>query len=124
MVPGTEEYYEFYVSNYGNDKRANVDLKYSIEIITTTNLPLDFKIFKGENLTLNEVDSDTVTTDENGVYYRHLKINDVSTMSYEDVVTDKYTLWVKFPVSYKNRPNDYAGIIELVDIKINAEQVV
>ena len=125
MIPRTEPYlYSFDVSNFGDNKKANVDLTYSIEIITTTNMPLNYRIYKGNDLTQNEIDSDTFTTDSNGMYYRHLKINDASTMSYQSVVTDTYTLWVEFPVSYKNQPNDYAGIIDLVDIKINAEQVV
>ena len=125
MVPRTEPYlYSFEVSNFSGTERANVDLTYSIEIITTTNMPLNFRIYKGDNTTNNEVDSDTTTTDANGVYYRHLVINDVSTMNYNTPTTDRYTLWVEFPRSYMNYPAEYAGIIDLVDIKINAEQVV
>jgi hypothetical protein len=39
-------------------------------------------------------------------------------------VTDTYTLSVEFPVSSASNPDAYAGIIDLVDVKINAEQVV
>ena len=125
MVPREQPYlYVFNVSNFNTEKRANVDLTYSIEIITTTNMPLDFRIFKGAGMTTNEIDSDTTTTDVNGVYYRHLVINDVSTMSYTTDTTDVYTLWVKFPSSNMNKPDEYQGVIDLVDIKINAEQVV
>ncbi len=125
MVPRVQPYlYSFQVSNFSGTDRANVDLTYSIEIITTTNMPLNFKIYKGTNSTNDEIDSDTTTTDVNGVYYRHLVINDVSTMNYSTATTDTYTLWVEFPSSYMNYPTDYAGIIDLVDIKINAEQVV
>ncbi len=125
MVPRNEPYlFAFDVSNFSQTKHANVDLTYSIEIITTTNMPLEFKIFKGNDMEQNEIDADTTTTDENGVYYRHLVINDVSVMNYANDVTDTYTLWVSFPIEYKNNPDDYAGIIDLVDIKISAEQVV
>ena len=125
MVPREQPYlYVFNVSNFNTERRANVDLTYSIEIITTTNMPLDFRIFKGAGMTTNEIDSDTTTTDVNGVYYRHLVINDVSTMSYTTDTTDVYTLWVKFPSSNMNKPDEYQGVIDLVDIKINAEQVV
>lgn len=130
MVPREEEYrYVFQVSNFNDERRANVDLTYSIEIITTTNMHLDFKIFKGNN-EIDQIDSDTFTTDENGVYYRHLVINDVSTMTYSANHTDTYTLWVLFPEENDDEttnignPEAYAGIIDLVDIKINAEQVV
>ncbi len=125
MIPRDEPYlYTFQVNNFKDNRRANVDLTYSIEIITTTNMPLNFRIYKGNNMTQNEVDSDTVTTDSNGVFYRHLVINDVSVMRYNVNHTDTYTLWVEFPSSYKNNPDAYEGIIDLVDIKINAEQVV
>ena len=125
MIPSTTPYtYTFQVSNFKNNRRANVDLTYSIELITTTNVELEFKIFKGNNMELNEIDSDIITTDDNGVYYRHLIINDVSVMSHSSNCTDTYTLWVSFPVNKKNNPEAYAGIIDLVDIKISAEQVV
>ena len=125
MVPRVNPYlYTFNVSNYSGSRRANVDLTYSIEIITTTNMPLNFKIYKGANSTTDEIDSDTFDTDSDGVYYRHLVINDASTFSYSANATDVYTLWVEFPEQYKSSPAYYAGIIDLVDIKINAEQVV
>lgn len=125
MVPRTDPYlYTFSVSNFNSSRRANVDLTYSIEIITTTNMPLTFKIFKGSGSTVDEIDSDTFSTDTNGVYYRHLVINDISSFSYNTDSTDLYTLWVSFPEQYKSSPMEYAGIIDLVDIKINAEQVV
>lgn len=125
LVPRTEPYtFTFNVSNFNETKHANVDLKYSIEIITTTNLPLNFKIFKGNNMEQNKIDSDTVTTDDNGVYYRHLVINDVNVMNYSEDSTDTYVLWVEFPSNKMDYPDYYAGIIDLVDIKIDAEQVV
>ncbi len=125
MVPSAIPYtYEFTVSNFKDGRRANVDLTYSIEIITTTNMELDFRIFKGNDMQTNEIDSDTVTTDSNGVYYRHLVLDGVSTMSYNTNCTDTYTLWVLFPLADKDDPDAYAGIIDLVDIKIVAEQVV
>lgn len=125
IIPSSTPYlYTFNVSNFNGTKRANVDLIYSIEIITTTNMPLNFRIFKGNDLSQNEIDSDTFTTDEDGVYYRHLVIDDVSVMPYDTNTTDVYTLWVEFPLANQAYPEAYAGIIDLVDIKINSEQVV
>ena len=125
MTPRTEPYlYTFNVSNFRGTRKANVDLTYSIELITTTNMPLNYRIYKGNSSSQNEVDSDTVVQDDNDVYFRHLLINDVNTMPYSDYVTDIYVLSVEFPLVYKDNADDYAGIIDLVDIKINAEQVV
>ena len=125
MLPSTTPYlYTFNVSNFKDAKKANVDLKYSIEIITTTNMPLNYRVYKGTNMSQNTVSSDYYETDDNGMYYHHLVINDVSYFSYSQRQTDVYTLWVEYPIEYKAYPKEYAGIIDLVDIKINAEQVV
>ena len=125
IIPRAQPYlFTFNVSNFDATRHADVDLTYSIEIVTTTNMHLNFKIFKGNNMTLDEIDSDTITADDNGVYYRHLVINDASTMNFANDVTDTYTLWVEFPTSNMNNPDAYAGIIDLVDVVINAEQVV
>ena len=125
MVPSATPYlYSFNVSNFQNNKHANVDLTYSIEIITTTNMPLNFLIYRGNVNSSNIIDTDTTTTNEDGMYFRHLVINGINTMDYDEDVTDTYILSVEFPIQYKNNADDYAGIIDLVDIKINAEQVV
>lgn len=125
MLPSTTPYlYTFNVSNFKDTKKANVDLKYSIEIITTTNMPLNYKVYKGTDMTNNKVSNDYFVTDENGMYYRHLVIDDISYFNFNQKQTDVYTLWVEYPIEYKAYPKEYAGIIDLVDIKINAEQVV
>lgn len=125
MVPSSTPYtYTFQVSNFNDTEKANVDLTYSIELITTTNLPLDFQVYKGTATGASIVDSDTTTQDVNGMYYRHLVINGVSEFDYAVRKTDTYILWVNFPLTYKNNPNLYEGVIELVDIKITATQIV
>ena len=125
ILPSDDPYiYRFNVSNFYKTKKANVDLKYRIEIITTTNLPLKFKVYRGNNLNTNIVTDDYYDSDSNGVYYRHLVIDDEYYLNYGERMTDVYTLSVEFPKRYKNFYEEYAGVMELVDIKINAEQVV
>jgi hypothetical protein len=125
MVPSTSPYlYSFNISNFHNNKHANVDLTYSVEIITTTNMPLDFHVYRDSVNSANVINTDTTTTNTDGMYFRHLVINGVNTMDYDEDVTDTFILAVDFPIQYKNNADDYAGIIDLVDIKINAEQVV
>ena len=125
IIPRKDPYiYRFSVSNFNNTKHADVDLKYNIEIITTTNLPLEFYIHEQENDNVNIVDSDTISANSDGVYFRHLVINDTKTMAYDDDVTDYYYLEVVFPSLYSDFYNEYPGVIELIDIKINAEQEV
>ena len=125
ILPSNDAYiYRFNVSNFYKTKKANVDLKYKIEIITTTNLPLTFKVYRGNDLDTNIISDDYYDSDSNGVYYRHLVIDDEYYLNYNQKTTDVYTLSVEFPERYKNFYEEYAGVMELVDIKINAEQVV
>ena len=124
ILPSNNPYiYRFDVSNYYKTQKANVDLKYEIEIITTANIPLTYKVYKGNDLNTNMITQDYFDTDSNGVYYRHLKIDGISYFNYNEKKTDVYTLWVLFPEEYKDSATQYSGVIELVDIKINAEQV-
>lgn len=125
IVPSSTPYtYVFNVSNFQDTKKANVDLTYSIEVITTTNLPLNIRVYKGTDLTVNTPYTDFTTTNSDGVYFRHLLFSGVSTMYYNTMQTDTYTLWIEFPERYKNTADGYAGVIELIDVEIKAEQVV
>ena len=125
IIPRVAPYtYTFNVSNFKGNKKANVDLTYSIEVITTTNLPLNIKLFSGTTTNGAENFQETVTQNDDDVYFRHLLFNSVGTMSYSTQTTNTYTLWVEFPASYASTADGYAGVIELVDIRIVAEQVV
>ena len=125
MIPSNTPYvYRFDVSNFYKNKKANVDLKYEIEIVTTTNIPLTYKVYKGNELNNNIISDDYYEQDSNGVYYRHLKIDNISYFNHDQKRTDIYSLTVEFKEEYKNLYKEYAGVIELVDIKVNAEQVI
>ncbi len=124
IVPRQAPYvYRFSVSNFNSTKHADVDLTFKFEVITTTNLPLSYAIYSDEDLESdNMIDSDTTTANTDGVYFRHLVINDINSMPYNRDVTYYYYLAVSYPEQYKNSPDELSGMIELVDIKINAEQ--
>ena len=125
IVPSDEAYlYTFTVSNFKDGKKANVDLRYSIEVITTTNLPLNFKLYKNPVFTNETHHSDNIIQNDDGVYFRHLLYDSESVMSYQTATTDTYTLWVEFPSSHKEEAASLNGIMDLVDVEIRAKQVV
>jgi len=125
IVPRAEPYlYSFTVSNFKDDEKANVDLKYSIEFITTTNMPLNYKLYRGNDLNNDITSSTSFSQDDDGMYYKHLYVNGVSTLRYSGRNTDTYVLSVEFPEIYKDNPNDYSGVVELVEIYVHAEQEV
>lgn len=125
IVPRSEPYlYSFTVSNFKDNKRANVDLTYSIEFITTTNLPLNFKLYREDDLENDITSSTSFTTDSNGMYYKHLFIEEVSSLKYSLDSTDTYILSVEFPEIYNSNPDDYSGVVELIEVYVHAEQEV
>ena len=125
IVPSDEPYlYTFTISNFKDNKKSNVDLEYSIEIIATTNLPLNLKLYKNPDFTSESNYTTTVVQNEDDVYYKHLLFNSESVMGYTSPVTDTYTLWVEFPSSYKDEFAKLSGVMELIDVEVKARQVV
>ena len=120
LEPSNNDYiYKFTVNNFKNNKRTNVKLDYNLEFVTTTNLPLTYKIYKeGTNniITSNEIIQD------GDMYFNKLNTNEAGSFSYEENQTEEYTLVVNFPMTYNDKPDEYQGLIDSFMIKINATQ--
>ena len=120
LEPSNNDYiYKFTVNNFKNNKRTNVKLDYNLEFVTTTNLPLTYKIYKeGTNniITSNEIIQD------GDMYFNKLSTNEAGSFSYEENQTEEYTLVVNFPITYNDKPDEYQGLIDSFMIKINAIQ--
>ena len=127
LTPSSDpKYYRFYVTNYKDNKRANVDLTYTVQFETTTNLPLQYEIIRNESYNGNYtsiINSSTVRQDDNDVYYNVLTSNASRTFLHSRNELDEYVLRVIFPVSYKDNPDLYQGTIEMFSIIITATQV-
>ncbi len=127
LEPSSEpKYYTFYVKNFDEDGRSNVDLDYSITFETTTNLPLQYEIIRNETYEddyTSIISSSTIRQDENDVYYKVFESNQTHRFRHNRNETDQYILKVVFPESYKDYPDLYQGTIELFSIIINASQV-
>ena len=120
LEPSNNDYiYKFTVNNFKNNKRTNVKLDYNLEFVTTTNLPLTYKIYKeGTNniITSNEIIQD------GDMYFNKLNTNEAGSFSYAENQTEEYTLVVNFPITYNDKPDEYQGLIDSFMIKINATQ--
>lgn len=124
VVPDNQTYfYNFTISNFKNNSISEVDIVYSIELISTTNLPLQYDLFEYGNNT-NIITSSSTITDSNGVYFKKNISTNTYKFNYGTQETDTFTLAVTFPSTYKDQPNTYAGVIELIDIVVRAEQEV
>ena len=127
IVPRTKPYvYTFKVSNFKGDKRTDVNLIYDIELITTTNLPLEYKLYKNQNPSdtgaVNMISSNEILTDEYNTYFKKMLITNSGHFTYKQNETDVYNLVVNFNEEYKNNPDNFEGQIEGIRVKINAKQ--
>ncbi|MCF0125986.1 MAG: hypothetical protein HUJ68_09605 [Clostridia bacterium] len=120
MVPGDLGYeYNFSVANY-NEKgeRAEIAIEYEISLRMTTNLPLQYKLYKngGEDDLFATI---TAQPDSDGTYFKSIKFPKEYFGFTQDEITS-YKLVVSFPDG--DRSADKQGIMEAIEIKINAKQ--
>ena len=127
MVPRANPYvYEFSISNTDkNGVLTDVKMKYDLRIITTTNLPLEYKLYMNQNYlssgATDIIEDDEVTADEDGTFFRTLT-TDTEQFGFSTVETNEYTLLVYFPEQYKD--SKYQDLIESIRIDIDAKQLV
>lgn len=120
--PGMSREYFFTVSNYNETTRSEVTLEYDVEIITTTNLPLLYNVYKIENnvdilLSLEE----NLEADSDGTYFKKVKTDPIIFPHTENNI-DYYKIRINFPDEYQNY--QYQGIPEHIEIKVNSRQLI
>ena len=121
LVPREEPYiYSFTVSNNDGTDRLETKMNYDLEIITTTNLPLTYKLYLNDNHDTNIITEEKIVQDENDTYFKNLKTTS-KTFGFLRDETDKYELYVYFPSTYTDF--NYQDIIELITINIESKQV-
>jgi len=117
--------YYFSVANYNESYRAEVDLEYTIKIITTTNIPLSYELFVNQNYNApsakNVISTNIVEPDENGTYFRELT-TEPKTFLYTVNQLDTCQLAIYFPLAYKD--GGYQDAIESVEIIIESKQII
>ncbi len=119
--PGDSYSYTFSVANYNNTGRSDVNQSYDIEVLTTTNLPLEYELYLTNNNTeVDAIISDDFITDDDETYFRSIKTSSRN-FYYANNYTDYYKLTVKFPAADKNFK--YQGVAENIEIRVNAKQI-
>ena len=123
--------YEFTIANTDGTITAETSIDYTIDMVITTNLPLDIKMYRktsngGNYSELNDEDiienkievrevGDTWTT-----YVRKIKIKD-GNFKFNRAQTDTYKLSATFPIEY-NDIEEFEGMIDNVAITVDAKQ--
>ena len=128
IVPSNTPYtYSFSVSNFKDGKTADVDLLYTVQVITTTNLPITLELYRNENYSQNNnnlhniIGTLSLIQDDDGAWYREYPKTSEYEMLYRNNTTDIYTLVVKFPISYSS-DDTYADVIENIEIRLESRQ--
>lgn len=124
ILPQNQEYvYTFSIGNKDQEKVAEVDLSYELKIRTTTNLPLNYKLYRNQKYdnpnSVNIITSNEIIPDENGTIFRNIKTDKV-TLKYTNPQTDVYYLVVQFPENYNTEK--YQNVIEMIEISVDARQ--
>ncbi|MBQ8043104.1 MAG: hypothetical protein IJ272_03010 [Clostridia bacterium] len=120
--------YEFTVANTDGTITAETSIDYTIEMIITTNLPLDISIYRktssgGSYSKLTDVDTieNSIQLDATGqTYIRKIKIKDGS-FTFNQEQTDTYKLSAIFPTDYSDT-EEFEGMIDNVAITVDAKQ--
>ena len=127
LYPRAEAFeYDFTVSNTketdNGTKVAETSMEYNMELVITTNLPLQIEIYKeGTKLTSEDDIENSIELDSTGqCYIRRIKIKNGS-FTFNQGKTDTYTLSAVFPESYSS-VEEYEGMIDNVAITLEAKQ--
>ena len=135
IKPGEKKYYKFNVYNYLIDEKDKVEklsetsISYSLKVITTTNLPFDYKLYVNQSPFSSNASSiidtsgtNSVITDGFGTFYKVFPVEKKCfKLDSTELKYDQYTLVVEFPSSYTNVM--YQDLIESIKIQIESEQV-
>ena len=126
LVPSDNTYtYNFTVANNDGTKRAETDIEYTINIKTTTNLPLTYALYLNQQYTdngsTNVIINDITEADENGTYFKKMT-TDSTIFSHQKDENNFYQLTVIFPKEYDDF--EYQGIIEGIFITVESKQII
>ena len=120
ILPRVEPYeYTFSVANNDGTDRTETAIHYTIEFKTTTNLPLNFKVYNSEDMETDLVESTETKTDDDGTYFKYIKVSG-GNLGFEQDETHTYKLHVEFPQEYNLA--QYEGIVEYVKVTIKSSQ--
>lgn len=120
ILPRVAPYeYTFSVANNNGTDRTETAIHYTIEFKTTTNLPLNFKVYNSQDMTTDLVESSETRADDDGTYFKYITVTG-GNLGFEQDEQVTYKIHVEFPEDYNLA--EYEGIVEYVKITIKSTQ--
>lgn len=114
-----QEYY-FAVKNFDDEgDRIDVKMKYKLVLRTTTNIPITYEIYNGDGTQLAVTTEEIV--DDYGTIFNQFTSGEIQVPFNVDQ-TNTFKLRYKLSSAYKNE--SYADLSDLIEVKVEAEQVI
>lgn len=124
IAPNEPVSFNFYIRNYELEKRTEVSLSYKIKITATTNLPLEYSLFKSSK---ECVKKENIIQDEDGTYYKEMIFEPAEDDDFElgflEEDLDRFELYINFPEPEEDSLQ-YADLAENIRIQVKAEQII
>ena len=146
IIPGETRRIAFTVSNYyiddnGENVITETDMLYDLKVRTTTNLPLEYKMYKNQGLDVDNltnileietVQNQNMYLDEDNTIFKNLVfatqsddkkaegITDSDEFYYTTPETNTYILEMTLPATYNSV--EYQNVIECIEITVDSEQ--
>lgn len=122
VLPSTDSYeYSFTVANYKDeDTMTDVNLEYSLDVVTTTNLPITYELVDPTDFNRNLIISNNVLPDDDGTYFRTIKTEN-HTFTYTQRKIYNYKLILHY--STDDITHIYQGMTDSIRIIINSNQI-
>lgn len=124
IVPSNNQYsFTFSIANNDGRKRSETSLKYDMEVITTTNIPITYDLFDTLDVTnaTSIINENNVIADDYGTYFRHIT-TDTKYFGIDEDEINYYTLLITLPAGFND--SDYRALFEMIEIKIDSSQVI
>lgn len=123
IIPSNNQYtYTFSVSNYNSDAHSDTNLRYRIHIRTTTNMEIEYDLFKTLNIANANscIITDEVIQDEYDTYFNSMYTG-YTTFYYNQNNIDYYTILFTFPA--ENNDYIYSGFADYIEINVESNQI-
>ena len=125
IVPRSTPYtYTFTVANHNGSIEGDMNLKYYVQLKTTTNLPITVKLYRNEQYSssaTNIAEGFDLVQDEDGAWYKLYTKSPEYQFQYNVQREDTYVLVVEYPEVYKSHLV-YSGVPENIEVAIYSEQ--
>lgn len=118
MIPGSNEEYQFSVTNNYDELLSDVTIKYQIIVNTYHFIPLDIKLYKidGEEVLFGEC-SETYSRSETNEL---ICIMPILSLSHSEEEIDNFSLKISFPEEYNDE--SFSGLVDFIKLDIKSWQ--